>query len=280
MNYRHGYHAGNFADVLKHALLVRVLVHLGAKDAAYRVIDTHAGRGRYDLTAEAAKTGEFRQGIERLLADPPAGIAGELLAPYLGAVRAENTGGGLKRYPGSPALIRRLTRPQDRLVFCESNPREFAALAENVAKDRRARASASDGWQALKSLLPPPERRGAVLIDPPFEQPAEFRQIAQGIEDAASRFATGVYMIWYPVKNRHDTDAALRRIVRSAGRSALRFELAVAPPRAEGPLAASGLLVFNPPWKLEEECRILLPALADSLGAVQGSAAWKIENLA
>lgn len=280
MNYRHGYHAGNFADVLKHALLARVLVHLGAKDAAYRVIDTHAGRGRYDLTAEAAKTGEFRQGIERLLAKPPAGPAGELLAPYLEAVRAENPAGALKRYPGSPALIRRLTRPQDRLVFCESNPREFAALAENVAKDRRARVSESDGWEALKSLLPPAERRGAVLIDPPFEQPAEFRQIAQGLEDASRRFTTGIYLVWYPIKNRHDADAALRRIVRAAGRPALRFELAITPPQTEGPLTACGVLAINPPWKLEDEGKALLPALAESLGAAAGNGGWKIENAA
>jgi 23S rRNA (adenine2030-N6)-methyltransferase len=215
-----------------------------------------------------------------LLAANLGGRAGELLAPYLDAVRAENPDGKLKRYPGSPALIRRLARPQDRMVFCEQNPREFPALGESIEGDRRARASASDGWQALKALLPPPERRGVVLIDPPFEQPDEFRLIAQGIEDATRRFETGIYLIWYPVKNRHDTDAALRRIVRAGGRPALRFELTLAPPQTRGTLSACGVLAINPPWKLAEEAAELLPALAKTLGESSAKAGWTSERVA
>lgn len=261
MNYRHGYHAGNFADVFKHAILARVLAHLNAKDAAYRVIDTHAGAGSYDLDGRQARaTGEHLGGIRRLHGNLPAGKALELLQPYLDAVA-----GHAPLYPGSPLIAQQLTRAQDALVFCELHPEEHAALVQAVGRDRRAKLLALDGWTALKSLLPPKERRGLVLIDPPFEEPAEFRRIADGIEEAMRRFATGIYLVWYPVKNRHDTDAAIRRIVRVAGKPALRLELEIGAPQTEGSLQASGLVVINPPWKLQEECALLLPALHQAL---------------
>lgn len=261
MNYRHGYHAGNFADVFKHAILARILVHMNAKDAAYRVIDTHAGAGSYDLGGkQASATSEFLGGIKRLQENLPAGKALELLQPYLDALASH-----APAYPGSPLIAQELTRAQDALVFCELHPEEHAALTKSVGRDRRAKSLALDGWTALKSLLPPKERRGLVLIDPPFEDPAEFRHIADGIEEAMRRFATGVYLIWYPVKNRHDTDAAIRRILRAADKPALRLELEVGAPRSEGSLQASGLLVINPPWKLKEECELLLPALHQAL---------------
>jgi 23S rRNA (adenine2030-N6)-methyltransferase len=271
MNYRHGYHAGNFADVFKHAVLARVLLHLNAKETPYRMIDTHAGAGRYDLGGDKARTtGEAASGIARLLADPPRGTAGELLAPYLDAVRKS-----APRYPGSPALMQELSRPQDRMIFCELHPGEYAALAKSVGRDRRAKAMEMDGWQALKALLPPKERRGVVLIDPPYESPGEFRQAAETIAEAIRRFATGIYLVWYPIKHRHDTDAAVRRIARAAGGApALKLEFEIAPPKAEGALTACGLLAINPPWKLREECAAMLPPLGrvlagENRGAVQ-----------
>lgn len=277
MNYRHGFHAGNFADVLKHAVLSRVLSLLGEKDAPYRVIDTHAGAGVYDLTGVAARTGEYRAGIEKLLAAYQ-GAAGHLLAPYLDAVRSLNPDGRLRFYPGSPKITQMLARPQDRMIFCELHPEEFRSLATSVGRDRRAKAIELDGWQGLKAFLPPKERRGVILIDPPFEDPDEFRRIAGAVGEALRRFATGVYLVWYPLKNRHDTDAAVRRIARVAGRDALCLELELAPPQSEGPLTACGLLAINPPWKLKNECAVLLPALLASL-AGSGRGAVRLESL-
>jgi 23S rRNA (adenine2030-N6)-methyltransferase len=276
MNYRHGYHAGNFADVFKHAVLARVLTLMNGKDAAYRVIDTHAGAGRYDLAGgQAAATGEFRGGILRLRENIPSGSARELLQPYLAAVEKY-----APAYPGSPLIAQALTRPQDALVFCEKHPEEHTALTKAVGRDGRAKALPLDGWTALKSLLPPKERRGVVLIDPPFEDPAEFRRMADGMEEAVQRFATGVYLLWYPVKNRHDTDASIRRILRAAGgKPALRLELEIERPQTEGPLVACGLLSVNPPWKLKEECDVLLPALHRAL-ADKDRGAVRIETIA
>jgi 23S rRNA (adenine2030-N6)-methyltransferase len=274
MNYRHGFHAGNFADVLKHAVLARVLTLMAAKDAPFRVVDTHAGAGQYDLDSETAKkTSEAENGIRKLLRDLPQGQAGELLQPYLRAV-----GKFAPLYPGSPLIVQTLTRNQDAMVFCELHPAEFALLEKSLGRDRRVKSMPLDGWTALKSLLPPKERRGVVLIDPPYEDPAEFRHIAEGVEEAVRRFATGVYLIWYPIKNRHDTDAATRRIVRAAAKPALKLELDIATPQTEGPLTAAGMLIVNAPWKLKDECEILLPALRQSLvGANRG--AVRIETI-
>jgi 23S rRNA (adenine2030-N6)-methyltransferase len=268
MNYRHGYHAGNFADVFKHAVLARVLTLMSAKEAPFRVIDTHAGAGRYDLDGEQGKkTGEADSGIRKLLSNLPQGAALDLLQPYLGAVEKF-----APAYPGSPLIAQALTRAQDAMAFCELHPEEFAALEKALGRDRRVKTLALDGWTALKSLLPPKERRGVVLIDPPYEDPAEFRRVAEGIEEAMKRFATGVYLVWYPIKNRHDTDAALRRILRAAGKPALKLEFEMEKPKTEGPLHATGMLVVNPPWKLKEECEQLLPALRQSLAGTNRGA--------
>ena len=268
MNYRHGYHAGNFADVFKHAVLARVLTLMSAKDAPFRVIDTHAGAGRYDLESEhAKKTGEAVGGIHKLLANLPQGTALNLLQPYLRTVEELSPA-----YPGSPLIVQALVRESDAMVFCELHPEEFAALEISVGRDRRAKVLPLDGWTALKSLLPPKERRGVVLIDPPYEDPAEFRRIAEGIEAAKRRFASGVYLVWYPVKNRHDTDTAIRRIIRAGGKPSLKLEFEIDKPQSEGPLHATGMLVINPPWKLKEECEQLLPALRQSLAGTNRGA--------
>lgn len=268
MNYRHGYHAGNFADVFKHAVLARVLMLMSAKDAPFRVIDTHAGAGRYDLDSELAKkTGEADGGIRRLLGNLPQGAALDLLQPYLRAIEKFSPA-----YPGSPLIVQALVRESDAMVFCELHPEEFAALEISVGHDRRAKTLALDGWTALKSLLPPKERRGVVLIDPPYEDPAEFMRIAEGIEAAMQRFATGVYLVWYPVKNLHDTGAAIRRIIRAASKPSLKLEFEIDKPQSESPLHATGMLVINPPWKLKEECEQLLPALRQSLAGTNRGA--------
>jgi 23S rRNA (adenine2030-N6)-methyltransferase len=262
MNYRHAYHAGSFADVLKHAVLCRVLTHLRDKPAAFRVIDTHAGAGRYDLTGpEAGKTEEWRQGIGRLLRAELAPAIRALLAPYLDAVAALNPGGGLAIYPGSPALAQALLRPQDRLTACELEPQAAAALARHLRGDPRARAVTIDGWTALTAYVPPKERRGLVLIDPPFEQPGEFSRLAQGLAAAHRKWPTGIYLLWYPIKDRAEVTAFSRRLTRLAIAKMLRVELVVAPPTDRDGLRGSGLIIVNPPWMLHDELQALLPAL-------------------
>ncbi|MBX6328232.1 MAG: 23S rRNA (adenine(2030)-N(6))-methyltransferase RlmJ [Pseudolabrys sp.] len=265
MNYAHEFHAGSFADVHKHAVLCRVLAHLGAKEAPFRVLDTHAGAGLYDLHgAGATRSGEWRDGIARLVATQVPRRAADLLAPYLAAVRACNRAGGLDFYPGSPALARRLLRPQDRLIACELEPRAAAALRRNLRGDRRLKALHIDGWTALNAFLPPPERRGLVLIDPPYEQDGDFARLPRALADAHRKWATGVYMAWYPIKNRHQSESLARRLRRLAIPKILRAELEVA---ASGErLRGSGLVLINPPWRLADELAALQPALAAVFG--------------
>lgn len=266
MNYRHGFHAGNFADVLKHAALTRILLHLREKDTPFRVIDTHAGAGRYDLESEqAGKTGEWRGGIGKLWEHPPGGETGQLLAPYLDLVRAENPGGGLKFYPGSPLIIRSLCRAGDPMIFCELHPEERANLRKQAGHDRRVKISELDGWTALKALLPPPERRGLVLVDPPFEQDGEFERMEEGLVEAHRRFAGGVYLFWYPVKNITEVRDFTKRLKRLAIPKILQIEFHIEKPQADGPLHGCGLIAVNPPWKFEAEMRAILPALSVSL---------------
>lgn len=211
MNYRHAYHAGNFAEVVKHAILARVVAHLREKPAAFRLLDTHAGAGLTELAGpEASRTGEWRDGIGRLCAaslDP--GVRA-LLAPYLDAVEGANPGGQLAAYPGSPVLARSWLRPQDRLVACELEPGAAGALRRRMHGDPRVKAVTIDGWTALNAYLPPKERRGAVLIDPPFEDPGEFTRSAEGLARAHRKWATGIYLAWYPIKDRGECDAFCR----------------------------------------------------------------------
>ena len=206
MNYRHAYHAGNFADVLKHVVLALVIDYLKRKDAPFRVIDTHAGIGRYALTSsEAAKTGEWRQGIGRLIGADAEQLPSEVaqaMAPYLDAVRAANAPGELAVYPGSPLIARHLMRASDLLVANELHPEDAAALRATLGRDRRIKLITLDAWTALKSLLPPKERRGVVLIDPPFEEEGELARMVEGLDQALRRFRTGVYLAWYPIKDR------------------------------------------------------------------------------
>jgi 23S rRNA (adenine2030-N6)-methyltransferase len=247
-------------------------MHLRDKPAAFRVIDTHAGAGRYDLAGvEAGKTGEWRNGIGRLIGaalDPPVRA---LLAPYLDAVAAFNPGGGLSRYPGSPGLAQALLRPQDRLVACELEPLAAAALHHLLRGDGRATAVTIDGWTALKAYVPPMERRGLVLIDPPFERPGEFGRLAQGLAAVHRKWATGIYLLWYPVKDMVEIATFARKLTRLGLAKMLRAELMIEATADCDGLRGSGMIIVNPPWKLHDELSLLLPALRQTLaGRAEG----------
>ena len=267
MNYQHAFHAGNFADVHKHIVLTRVLEYLRQKPAPFRVVDTHTGAGRYDLLGpQAARSGEWRDGIERLFAAPRSGAAGTdsaqaLVAPYLDIVAALNPGGTLRLYPGSPLIVKALLRRQDRLIACELEPSAAASLQVVLHGDARAKALAIDGWMALFANIPPKERRGLIVIDPPYEEGVEFTRLFDTLAQAHRKWASGLYLLWYPIKAREAPDALARRLRRLSVPKILRCELSIAPPRAEGALAGSGLIIVNPPFPLERELRVILPVL-------------------
>jgi 23S rRNA (adenine2030-N6)-methyltransferase len=263
MNYQHAFHAGNFADVHKHVVLTLGLDYLRAKPAAFRVIDSHAGAGRYDLCGpEAARSPEWRDGIARLVAAAPdlrGGAASALLKPYLDIVAAQNAGGALRVYPGSPLIAKALLRPQDRLIACELEPRAAASLKKVLRGDPRVKVLAIDGWIAIKSNVPPKERRGLVLIDPPYEEAHDFIRLTGALAEAHRKWPTGIYMLWYPIKEREAPDALARRLRRLGVPKVLRSEITLAPPRADAGLAGSGLIVVNPPHTLARDLEILLP---------------------
>jgi len=267
MNYQHAFHAGNFADVHKHIVLTRVLDYLRQKPAAFRVVDTHAGAGRYDLFGpQAARSGEWRDGIARLFAMPRSGAAGTdaaqaLIAPYLDIVAALNPGGPLRLYPGSPLIVKALLRRQDRLIACELEPSAAASLEAVLRGGARAKALAMDGWMALFANIPPKERRGLVVIDPPYEESMDFARLSQTVAQAHRKWANGVYLLWYPIKTRAAPDALARRLRRLAVPKILRCELTITPPRADGALAGSGLIIVNPPFPLQRELQVVLPVL-------------------
>ena len=267
MNYRHAYHAGNFADVLKHAVLALVIEYMKLKPAPFRVIDTHAGVGLYQLMSmEAQKTGEWLNGIARLLATPIPQNVAPLLASYLNVVRELNPETSLVTYPGSPLIARQLIRPQDKLVVTELHPDDHATLARRFARDRQVKVLHLDGYTALKSLLPPPERRAVVLVDPPFEQRDELDRMIAGLDEALRRFATGTFLLWYPLKRRLGIEPFKRRIMSRTETKALCCELAVRGACDLGQLTGSGLIVVNPPYTLFDKLGVLGPFLRDRLG--------------
>lgn len=276
MNYRHAFHAGSFADVIKHIVLVRMLTYLQEKPAAFRVIDTHAGAGVYDLTSEEARRGgEWSTGIARIMQARFSETTAPLIKPYLDIVRAFNPQRDLVAYPGSPLIARALLRPQDRLTACEVEPKARKRLIEALRRDTQARVVDLDGWMALPAFVPPNERRGLVLIDPPFEAKDEFERLADGFAGAFAKWPTGSYLLWYPVKSRRATDELARHVAGVAGSTAppgkcLRLEFSVAPQVAGGGLTSTGLLMVNPPWTLMGELKAILPELEKPLG--QGGA--------
>lgn len=266
MNYRHIYHAGNFADVLKHAVLARLVIYMQNKDKAFRVLDTHAGIGLYDLSSqEAQKTGEWRDGIGRLIdADLPAAAA-DLLAPYLRIIREMNPESDLKLYPGSPKLARILFRPQDRLSAMELHPDDARRLARLFEGDYQARVTELDGWLALGAHLPPKEKRGIILVDPPFEEEGEYERLAKGLATAYRRFPGGTYCLWYPLKKGAPIKAFHQALQELEIPKMLCLELSVRSDRETTGLSGSGLIVVNPPFTLKDEMHVLLPVLKDAL---------------
>jgi 23S rRNA (adenine2030-N6)-methyltransferase len=276
MNYRHAFHAGGFADVIKHIVLVRMLTYLQDKQAAFRVIDTHAGAGVYDLTSEEARRGgEWLTGIARIMQARFSETTMPLLKPYLDIVGAFNPQSPLKTYPGSPLIARALLRPQDRLTACEVEPKARKRLIEALRRDTQARVVDLDGWTALPAFVPPKERRGLVLIDPPFEKKDEFGRLASGFAEAFAKWPTGSYLLWYPVKSRRATDDLARQVAQVVGDgtppgTCLRLEFSVAPQAAGAGLISAGLLIVNPPWTLMGDLKAILPELEKPLG--QGGA--------
>jgi 23S rRNA (adenine2030-N6)-methyltransferase len=270
MNYRHAFHAGNFADVFKHAALARILVHLRQKEAAFRVIDTHAGEGWYVLdAAEAQRTGEWKDGIARVIAAELPASAASLLSPWLDFAR-QSFVGEPKRYPGSPALALHLMRPQDRLVLSEKHPPAAAMLGTAFRRDARVRLVAGDGWEALRSLLPPPERRGLVLIDPPFESEREFATIIGALQDALRRWASGMYLVWYPIKTRREVEWFTRRLSELPTGKVLRVEIGLFRKERIDRLNGCGVAIINPSWHLDDELGAIATALAPVLARDEG----------
>ncbi|MVA78824.1 23S rRNA (adenine(2030)-N(6))-methyltransferase RlmJ [Agrobacterium vitis] len=262
MNYRHIYHAGNFADVLKHAVLARLVIYLQQKDKAFRVLDTHAGIGLYDLSSdESQKTGEWLGGIGKLLEAELTPAAAQVLQPYLDVVRALNPDGGLTRYPGSPKLARDLFRPQDRLSAMELHPDDCRTLARLFEGDYQSRITELDGWLALGAHLPPKEKRGIVLVDPPFELDGEYERLVDGLARAYRRFSAGVYCLWYPIKKGAPIAAFHEALKETGIPKMLCAELSVKSDRDLTGLSGSGLIVVNPPFTLKDELHALLPEL-------------------
>ncbi|AKJ40821.1 23S rRNA (adenine(2030)-N(6))-methyltransferase RlmJ [Pragia fontium] len=257
LSYRHSFHAGNHADVVKHTVQSLIIEALKEKEKPFLYLDTHAGAGRYFLGSEhAEKTGEYLEGIARIWQrdDIPAE-----LEPYLSAVRAYNKSGQLKYYPGSPLIAAQLLREYDRLHVTELHPTDYPLLRHEFLKDPRCKVLRADGYQQLKSQLPPASRRGLVLIDPPYEMKTDYQAVVQGIQEGYKRFATGVYALWYPVVLRQQIKRMVKELEETGIRRILQIELAVQPDNERRGMTASGMIVINPPWKLEQQMNAVLP---------------------
>lgn len=286
MNYRHAYHAGNFADVLKHAVLLALIEALKQKPAPFCVIDTHAGSGCYALDGtEAAKTGEYKDGIGRLLFPDLVNASHEPLPPllrrWLDAILAlPGNEQGLKLYPGSPLQAAQAMRGIDSTQLCELHPEEAARLRELFRRDARVHVHARNGYEALKALLPPKEKRGLVLIDPPYEaQEAEYRLIERALKEALQRWPGGIYAVWYPIKRRSQVQPFLRWLAHCGAKRVLRAELLVHGDDSPLRLNGSGMAILNAPWQLDESLREPLKAMARLLAQGQ-PAEWKLDWLA
>ncbi len=266
MNYRHAFHAGNFADCFKHALLVLLLRGLTRKPAPLFVLDTHAGAGHYDLTAgPATRTNEAAAGIFRLVENTP-----EPLRDYVGLVR------DLGLYPGSPALIRALLRPEDRLVCCELHPEDHATLRARFRDDGQVGVHRRDGWESLKAFLPPKQTRALILIDPPYEDPLEFQQLARHLEQAHARFRQGVFAAWYPIKHLAPVRGFKEAL---ALPDMICVEFLSREPLDPARLNGCGLLIINPPYRFQEAARPILDALLARLGTGEPGAVVEITRL-
>jgi 23S rRNA (adenine2030-N6)-methyltransferase len=285
MNYRHAFHAGSFADVFKHVVLARVLVYMTRKEAPLRFIDTHAGAGRYDLSgAEAARSPEWREGVARAMSARPPPPVAELLGPFLRAVGPCGAEGRPFSYPGSPAIAQTLLRVQDRIALCEANAAEREKLIAALGRDGRLSIVGTDGYVALNAYLPPKERRGVVLIDPPFEAESEADKVEGALARALRKWPTGTYIAWRPIREAKADARFLNSVAALGAPDILRLELDVGPgpvgAHGQEPLARAGLLIVNPPHTLIEEARALMPWLAKTLGREGGGkyvCAWLAE---
>ena len=276
LSYRHGFHAGLHADVFKHLVVSLAVRALLGKEKPFFYLDTHAGAGRYHLGSEMArKNREYETGIGRLWneANPPPAVR-----EYLALVRITNPGRELRWYPGSPRIVRPLLRPRDRMVLCERHPSEARRLAAEFAGDRQVQVQPGDGYQALKALLPPLERRGLVLIDPAYELKDERRRLLEAIEAGYRRWATGMFAVWYPIQDRATAGDFLRRLARMGISKMLVAELTVQPDEPFR-LNGSGMVVVNPPWRLDERLNETLPWLWEKL-AIEGQGSYRVEWLA
>ncbi|WP_417671963.1 23S rRNA (adenine(2030)-N(6))-methyltransferase RlmJ [Roseibium sp.] len=279
MNYRHAYHAGNIGDVLKHAVLARLITYFQRKEKPFRIIDTHAGIGSYDLSSEETqKTGEWQDGIGKVLTTPMPDNVAELLAPWLDTVRAANPGDDLRYYPGSPALARQLMRPNDRLTLTELHPLDFKKLAALFAGDHQVKTIHLDGWLALNSFLPPKEKRGLVIIDPAFEVTDEFDRMATAVIKGWRKFSTGTFACWYPLKDISGLFHFHDALIQAGVRDVLTLELKVGKSGPDTAMLGSGMTLINPPYTLASEMELVLPWLADVLHKGPG-AGWRVEQL-
>jgi 23S rRNA (adenine2030-N6)-methyltransferase len=274
LSYRHSFHAGNFADVLKHIVLVEILQYLKRKDTAFDYIDSHAGAGLFDLHSDhAGKLAEFRQGVARLMQSDLPG-----LTEYLAVISAFNQDGELNFYPGSPVIAQHLLRRQDRASLYELHPSDYQLLQQQMAGDGRIRVFRQDGLAALPGLLPPRSRRGLVLIDPSYEIKTDYQVVVRTLVNAHKKFATGTFVIWYPVIERSRSEEFVGHIQNSGVRDIQRFELAVRGDAAASGMTGAGLIVINPPWLLMQSMTALLPDLVTLLGQDEG-ASYRAETL-
>lgn len=263
LSYRHSFHAGNHADVLKHIVQTLIIESLKEKEKPFLYLDTHAGAGRYQLTnAHATRTGEYLEGIARLWQQEE---VPELILPYLEAVGSLNTSDELRYYPGSPLLAAKLLREQDLLMLTELHPTDFPLLRTEFSRDKRVRVCREDGFGQLKSKLPPASRRGFALIDPPYELKQDYSAVVKGIVEGYKRFTTGTYAIWYPVVHRQQIKRMLKELEATGIRKILQIELAVKPDSDQLGMTASGMIVINPPWKLASQMASILPWLHKTL---------------
>lgn len=274
LSYRHSFHAGNFADVLKHIVLIEILEYLTGKEKAFEYIDSHAGAGLFDLThGHAEKLEEYRDGIGRLWGGDWPG-----LSRYFEVIKAHNHSNNLIYYPGSPLIAMHFMRPQDKAWLFELHPTDFRRLEKNTHGNHQVRTTCQDGHQGVLAVLPPAARRGLVLIDPSYEIKSEYEQVFETTSKAYRKFSTGIYAIWYPVVERDKVRQLEHSLVASGIRDIQRFELGLAPDSDEKGMTASGMIVINPPWKLFEKMSLLLPELAGALGA-GGMAHYKCDTL-
>lgn len=267
--YRHAFHAGNHADVLKHCVLQQILMYMNQKDKPYWVIDTHAGAGMYSLASDYANTkSEYLDGVARLwdCDDLPS-----VLREYMNLIQLCNNKGDWSLYPGSPEVIRRTIRADDRMRLFELHPTDFEILEENFERDRQAKLFKSDGFASLKALLPPPTRRAVIFMDPPYEIKTDYPKVVDALEEGLARFAEGVYVIWYPILTRGDHIRMLESL-RKLSEKTLNIAMTVQQPDEKGfGMLGSGLFIINPPWTLKDTMQDIMPYLVEKLAQYPGA---------